>query len=382
MLRSMVLSSAAALALAGAGTQLASTAISGRAREPQGRLAAARRALDQARPGAAWAPEELAAAERLFLEAERRYRAEALRPYPWRSFEPVADALWTAELAARAALAAADERRESARADAQDALAEADDLLGHARLLAANTSLPARSRRQLGEARLAVEEARLRYEQGAFPEAGARAVQARGMLFAALGGILEIARRYTAAEQIETWQRWVEQTREWSRRSDRAALIVYKEKNRLVVLHRGEPVQDYTADIGASGLGRKLRRGDRATPEGRYRIVRKKGAGASQFYKALLLDYPNAEDRRRTAEARREGRVPADAEPGGLIEIHGQGGLGRNWTDGCVALSNADMDELFPRVEVGSWVTIVGGDGRDGILTRLLARVEPRGEPR
>jgi murein L,D-transpeptidase YafK len=146
------------------------------------------------------------------------------------------------------------------------------------------------------------------------------------------------------------------------------------------VLSQGEPVLDYPVDVGANGIGPKLQQGDRATPEGRYRIVLKKGPGQSLYHKALLLDYPNAEDRRRTAEAGRDGRLRRGADPGGLIEIHGDGGRGRNWTDGCVAVSNADMDVLYERLEVGAWVTIVGGDGRDGAFSSLVARLDARRE--
>ncbi len=73
-----------------------------------------------------------------------------------------------------------------------------------------------------------------------------------------------------------------------------------------------------------------------------------------------MLDYPNAEDRTRFRRLKRAGQMPRDQEIGSLIEIHGQGGRSRDWTKGCVALENADMDELAPRVHVGTAVTIVG----------------------
>ncbi len=157
------------------------------------------------------------------------------------------------------------------------------------------------------------------------------------------------------------------------------AILVLKEKNRLVLLQGGREVRVYPADIGSNALGRKLRAGDGATPEGRYRVVAKKGRGRSQYHKALLLDYPNEDDRRRTAEARRRGAVPAGSTPGRLIEIHGEGGRGTNWTDGCVAVSNADMDELFAKAEVGSRVTIVGGDGTDGVFSDLVRQLSVDG---
>jgi murein L,D-transpeptidase YafK len=103
--------------------------------------------------------------------------------------------------------------------------------------------------------------------------------------------------------------------------------------------------------------------------------VKKKDRGQSRYHRALLLDYPNAADRERFAAAKRRGEIPRGAGIGGLIEIHGEGGRGQNWTEGCVALSNRDMDDLFRRVGTGTRVTIVGGDGRDGAFSDLLARV-------
>ena len=142
-----------------------------------------------------------------------------------------------------------------------------------------------------------------------------------------------------------------------------------------MLLAAGAPVRTYDAEIGANALAVKERQGDRATPEGRYRIVAMKDRGRSRYHRALLLDYPNAADRERFAAAQRRGEIPRGARIGGLIEIHGEGGRGQNWTEGCVALSNRDIDDLYARVGVGTRVTIVGGDGRDGAFSDLLARL-------
>jgi murein L,D-transpeptidase YafK len=93
---------------------------------------------------------------------------------------------------------------------------------------------------------------------------------------------------------------------------------------------------------------------------------------ASAFHKALLLDYPNAEDQVEFNRAQRTSQLPRTALIGGLIEIHGEGGQGRDWTRGCVALTNRDIDDLFARVAVGTPVVIVGGDGGDGIFSDLV----------
>jgi len=67
---------------------------------------------------------------------------------------------------------------------------------------------------------------------------------------------------------------------------------------------------------------------------------------------------------------KRAGQLPRGAALGGLIEIHGEGGRGKDWTKGCVALSNDDIDDLYRKVGVGTPVTIVGGDGR-GVFAQL-----------
>ena len=130
--------------------------------------------------------------------------------------------------------------------------------------------------------------------------------------------------------------------------------------------------------MGSNGLGFKAQAGDRATPEGHYRIVARKDQGQSRYHKALLLDYPNEVDRRRLAAAKRQGLVSMKARLGGLIEIHGEGGRGEDWTNGCVAVTNANMDVLFGLVKVGTPVTIIGGEGAGGSLSSVAERL--RGE--
>ncbi len=130
----------------------------------------------------------------------------------------------------------------------------------------------------------------------------------------------------------------------------------------MTVYVRGEPVKSYPVELGFNWIADKRLEGDGATPEGRYRIVSRIDRAGAEFYRALLIDYPNAEDRVRFVHARRDGDVPAWARVGGLIEIHGGGGRQRDWTNGCVALTNAEIDDLFRRVGVGTPVTIVGSD--------------------
>ncbi len=294
---------------------------------------------------------------------------------PLRDYRPAARSLAQAESLALEAARVGEELRDEARAAAEQAVRDARAVEAHAEALVAATALPPAERVHLQRARLLVREAEVLLREGDVLAARERADRSRAELGDALGPALQAAGRYTSQEQVALWRRWIEETRAWSRQTGEAAILVLKEKNALVLLSRGAPVRTYVAEIGANALGVKQRQGDQATPEGRYRIVAKKDHGRSRYYRALVLDYPNAADRERFAAAKRRGEIPRDARIGGQIEIHGEGGRGQNWTEGCVALSNADIDDLYGRVAVGTRVTIVGGDGRDGAFSDLLARV-------
>lgn len=114
----------------------------------------------------------------------------------------------------------------------------------------------------------------------------------------------------------------------------------------------------YKVALGRNPVGPKLRKGDHKTPEGEYAIDGRKEH--SRFYRALHISYPNAEDRER-AQA-------GGYDPGGDVEIHGiENGLGWigslhrrvDWTDGCVAVTDSEMDEIWNVVKVGTKVEVL-----------------------
>jgi murein L,D-transpeptidase YafK len=117
---------------------------------------------------------------------------------------------------------------------------------------------------------------------------------------------------------------------------------------------------EFNAELGRNWVGDKRLRGDHATPEGMYRITKKFGNGKTKYYKALLLDYPNEEDKARFRAEIESGVLPRSARIGGLIEIHGNGGKGIDWTEGCVAVTDREMDAVYNIAAVGTPVTIVG----------------------
>ena len=351
--------------------------VTGRARPPVAEREAALDAFEAASrgPAARWAPLALRAADGALRDALLEWSRQENRLLPLRDFRPVARLLAAASSSAGEAARLGEERRSEARGAAEVAVSEARALEAHAVALLAATAVPRGQRAHLLRARLLVREAETLLGEGDVEAARDRADRSRAEMGEALGPALAAAERYTSREQLATWRRWVEETRALSRSTGEAAIVVLKEKNRLVLLTKGVTARTYDAEVGQNALGVKQRQGDGATPEGRYRIVKKKDRGQSRYHRALLLDYPNAADRARFAAAQRRGEIPQGARIGGLIEIHGEGGRGQNWTEGCVALSNPDMDDLYKRVAVGTRVTIVGGDGRDGAFSDLLARV-------
>ena len=143
-------------------------------------------------------------------------------------------------------------------------------------------------------------------------------------------------------------------------RGGNKVILVDKVAHLLYVYQSGKVIRTYEAEFGPNWMAHKERTGDNATPEGNYRITKKKERGNTIYHKALLIDYPNAEDKVRFAEKKRKGLISRNAGIGSLIEIHGHGGKGFNWTSGCVGLKNRDMDDLFRLVGNGTRVTIVG----------------------
>ncbi len=141
------------------------------------------------------------------------------------------------------------------------------------------------------------------------------------------------------------------------------SILIDKTHYLLEVWDLGALQKKYPIILGRDPVIRKLHQDFQTTPEGIYRITNRKRV--STFRHALDIDYPNAVDRLRYAFLRAQGRVPEGKAIGGEIQIHGQlrsWALERNWTWGCIALRNQDIDELFDRneIRVGTQVFIVG----------------------
>jgi hypothetical protein len=160
------------------------------------------------------------------------------------------------------------------------------------------------------------------------------------------------------ARKIGVWRRWVEETVRDSKARNSYAVVVDKSAHKAYLIRGGRIVRKYDCELGYNSGRQKLFSGDASTPEGQYRVSVVKARG-SKYYKALLLNYPNDLDWRRFRDNKANGVISQKARIGGLIEIHGEGGRNRDWTQGCVALTNKEMDHLMQFASVGMPVTIV-----------------------
>ncbi len=128
-------------------------------------------------------------------------------------------------------------------------------------------------------------------------------------------------------------------------------IIVFKKQRRMMLLHNRQALKTYRVSLGFAPVGDKKISGDGKTPEGHYYINRRNPE--SRFHLSLGINYPNAQDR---AEAKALGH-----DPGGDIFIHGRGGL-RNlladWTWGCIAVTNKEMEEVYAMVRTGTPISI------------------------
>ena len=134
-------------------------------------------------------------------------------------------------------------------------------------------------------------------------------------------------------------------------------VVVIKSKRKLILEMKGQTIKTYRVSLGRDPEGDKVRQGDNRTPEGLYRISGRNPG--SRYHRSLRISYPSARDR---AEA---GKLGVD--PGGDIMIHGLpnglGWLGRfhlfyDWTAGCIAVTDRDIDEIWNVVRDGTPIEI------------------------
>jgi L,D-peptidoglycan transpeptidase YkuD (ErfK/YbiS/YcfS/YnhG family) len=230
-----------------------------------------------------------------------------------------------------------------------------------------NESAPVRM--NLSQAEIKLAEADLLLKKEEYDAGSKNLAEGEFHIRAAEQAIADVLSRYRDGKEIAKWQTLARETIEESRQRGTVVILVSKLERKLTIYKSGAAIGSFDIGLGRYGLSDKLYSGDEATPEGKYRVAQK--FPASDFYKALLINYPNDEDRKTFADARRKGLVPGQAGIGGAIEIHGGGK--DSLTKGCVGLENKDMDRVYDYARVGTVVTIVG---LMSVENTILAEIE------
>ena len=131
----------------------------------------------------------------------------------------------------------------------------------------------------------------------------------------------------------------------------------------MEVYSLGELLKVYTVAVGRGGAGPKRYSGDEKTPEGSYRIDSRHAS--RKYHRFLHVSYPNRRDRAAFREGKRKGTIPASRGIGGAIGIHGEkkGFVGLphklvDWTLGCIAVDNDEVEELYRAIVVDAVIEI------------------------
>ncbi len=159
-------------------------------------------------------------------------------------------------------------------------------------------------------------------------------------------------------ESLDIWIKWESETLRNSKKRNQTCIIVDKFARNLYLYVNGQHKKTFSIELGPNWIGHKTCQGDNMTPEGMYNIVKLKTGRHTRYHKALLINYPNSNDKENFVAT--IGNSFNYNGIGSNIEIHGGGGGGTNWTQGCIALANNDIDYVFKFCKPGTPVTIVG----------------------
>jgi murein L,D-transpeptidase YafK len=213
-------------------------------------------------------------------------------------------------------------------------------------------------RKRISKGKQLLKEAEIAFSKGQYLPANRKLTDAEYLITESFETASSSLKDYFRS--YSTWKNWVDRTISESKKNRDYAIIVDKYSRKCFVYLSGSKKYEFTAELGKNWVGDKRVRGDKATPEGMYKVTKKFEGSKTKYHKALLLDYPNEEDKVKFNAEIARGSLPRSAKIGGLIEIHGDGGKGIDWTEGCVALTNDEIDLVYKISKVGTPVTIVG----------------------
>jgi len=228
------------------------------------------------------------------------------------------------------------------------------------------------SRISLTKAEVTLNEVRTLYQGQQYQASEEKLKEAEANLSNAERLITPVLSRYMDKGLIGKWKRWAEETIEESAERDIHSVIVVKADRKLFLYKNGKLLKTYPVGLGRSGWSDKQRAKDHATPEGKYEIIGKNPR--TPYHRALLINYPNEEDREEFRRAKKRGLLPHTARIGGSIELHGGGNSGMTY--GCISLANDHIEELYAIVDVGTPIAIVGALDRQNRLSSALTEIQ------
>jgi len=227
-------------------------------------------------------------------------------------------------------------------------------------------------RSSLTKAEVILNEARILYGGQQYQASEEKLKDVETHLATAERFITPVLSRYGDKSQIRKWKKWAEETIDESADREIHSVVVVKADRKLYLYKDGDLIKTYPVGLGRSGWSDKQRARDNATPEGRYRIIGKNSR--TPYHRALLINYPNEDDREEFHRAKQKGLLPRTAGIGGSIEIHGGGNKGMTY--GCISLANNHIEELYTFLTVGTPIAIVGALDRQNKLSSALTEIQ------
>lgn len=221
-------------------------------------------------------------------------------------------------------------------------------------------------RQKISKGKILYREGILEFENGNFLQSEKKINRANEFLNFAYHSTYNELKEYFKSQPY--WEQLVENTISKTEKNQSKAIIIDKFARKLYVYHSGKKKYEFDAEFGRNWMKRKIMKNDKATPEGTYFVKNKIPQNKTKYFRALLLNYPNEEDIERYNEEKKAGNIKAGTTIGNLIEIHGNGGKGIDWTDGCIALKDSDMLKVYNYIDLSTTVIIVGSIAKFKII--------------
>jgi len=327
---------------------------------PEAEIELARQKIAEARTCKAniYSPDLFSASEKYYNSAMKAWRKENDRFYSSRNYQQVKTLARKAAEAAEKAKKDASSLSVSMKADLKDRIENLQKTVGNIQDVISILPLPENVIKGNSKGILLLNEARSAYQKKQYKTCLVKIDQAQAFIDRSAEYAMKLLTGYFKNQP--EWKKLAESAISRSKKEKCTSIIVDKFARTCLVYQNGKLKHSFDVELGENWIGDKRHMGDKTTPEGTYQVIQRMENGRTKFYKALLLNYPNDDDVRKFNNEKENGTLSRSARIGNRIEIHGEGGKGIDWTNGCIALNNKDMDMLYNVTQIGTSVTIVG----------------------